>query len=972
MKKIGMLFICGLVASNLPADPIDEVDFSGSSENSLAVGICDNNLSRGGASAVVNLRPTALRCEHLVNPLGIDVTSPRFSWELRSPERGQKQTACRILVAYSPEKLAANEAGIWDSGKLESGRSILTPYAGEALGPDTDCYWKVMVWDRDGKPSEWSEPARFSIGLLGEDDWKGEWIEFPAGNPKRSCPQYRKTFTLDQPASRAFVYVASLGYHELYINGKKADDRALAPAHSVLGRRVLYVAYDVADLLRKGENVIAVWHGPGFATHDGAMPAIRVQANILTDGGSAVSVATDASWKCAESAHRIFFRKEVGFKRYGGEEIDARKQNPDWNTVAFDDSAWINAGPTLRKILISAQMVEPDRIIRTFEPISIEEVGAKTYKVDFGTNFTGFLELRNLRGEPGQEILIQSADDPESEQDFDQVSRYLCGESPGTFRHRFNWTGCRYVRITGLDYEPQPDDIRGLAVSTDLERRGRFECSNDLLNRIYETDLWTFRANTVAGYTFDCPNREKRGYGEFVWASTWVMQNYRGGAGAFCAHTVRNWCDKQWDNGFIPHVAPNAGVHGGGLFWSIAPLSMGWEMLRFQGDERVVAQFYPNYRKWLGFLHSHASRSGEGILTEDMYESKSHASGWYFLGDWRAPGERREWRDSPEAALFNNCAYALSLGMMIDIAAALGREDDVSLYAGRLEQLREAIHAKFFNPEKNIYLDTFRQLHQAFPLLAGVVPEAVKPAVMANLKKDLTEAKDTTELLASSEGYSPTNSNVPSTRSKAPEKLLREINPEWTKPAPYLDIGCSLPALLQYLIEDAEWNDVLYGTINKTTFPGYGFFLEQGETTWPESWGSKCASRIHTCFPGIAAWFTKGIGGIRATPDQNGYPPSYIIKPHLVGDLSYADTSIPSPYGPIVSNWKRSGDEVKLHVEIPPNTTATVYVPGRDIETVTESGGPARDAEGVRFVRAENDRLVFEVESGTYGFVSKN
>ncbi|AKJ64191.1 Alpha-L-rhamnosidase [Kiritimatiella glycovorans] len=384
-------------------------------------------------------------------------------------------------------------------------------------------------------------------------------------------------------------------------------------------------------------------------------------------------------------------------------------------------------------------------------------------------------------------------------------------------------------------------------------------------------------------------------------------------------------------------------------------------MLRHLGDRRVVAEAYPNYQKWLELLHANASRSADGVITQDLYESKSHHSRWFFIGDWRAPGERREWRDSPEAALFNNCTYALNLKMMTDIAAALRRDDDVTLYSGRLDRLREAIHAKFFNAEKNIYLDTRRQVHLAFPLLTGVVPEELEPAILASLKEAMTEPVDTAGLLANSEGWSGAN-----------PKLEWTPSPEWTQPAPFLDVGSSgLPVLLQYLIEDAEWNDVLYGAINKTTFPGYGFFLERGQTTWPESWGAASYSRIHTCFTGIAAWFIKGIGGIRTAPTHHGYS-HFIIKPHLVGDLSYANTSIPSPYGPIVSNWKCGDGEAQLHIEIPPNTTATVYVPGSDIENVTESGGPARDAEGVRFLRVEDDRLVFEVESGTYEFVSKN
>jgi len=1038
-----------------------------------------------------------LTVEYRSNPLGIDTTVPRFSWQIQSGIRAQKQTAYHILVASSPEKLAKDRGDLWDSGKVLSDRSVLVPYAGKALTSGVDCHWKVRVWlalsgvegSRKGTESDWSRPARFSIGPLESADWKGEWIKYskrekqrkaegqwiwldkgnpareasagscyfrrvftvdsnrkiksaqvqmtadnqfelwvngkragsgdnwrqsynmdvtslvqpgdnilavkavntvagPAGligtlrvtyekgdnlnvstdekwlavgtakndwqasahsadgwrnvkvlGPKGMAPWseagghaskdthvwFRKTFTLADGVASALVYVASIGYHELYINGQKADDRVLAPAGSRLDKRVDYVTYDVTDKLRAGENVLAIWHGPGWARFYGsfnAEPALIVQADILTKQRVRQSVVSDTTWKCCESSSGT-----VG-AGYGGEEIAARKQGADWHTVGFDDRNWDNAVSVKRDVQISAQIVEPDRVIEIIKPVKIADLGPSSpegsdvagnskYKVDMGRNYTGWFEIRNLRGEAGSRITIHVADDPKSREDFGQIHSYICGETPGTFRNRFNYAGGRFVTLEGLSYKPSLADITGYAISSDFKRTGHFRCSSELLNRIYKTDLWTFRANTLNGVTMDCPHRERLGYGEVSWATAWGcgLPNYR--AGAFYTQMVRNWCDVQHEDGWIAFVAPQMRGSWGGPLWSSAPLTVSWEAYRTYGDKRLLANAYPSCKKWMEFLNSKVSN---GVLTQ-------YDDGGRFLGDWAAPGGRKEWGGSQEALLFNNCVYALDLKMMIDIAAALDKKEDVAIYTKRLEELRTNIHQTFFHAEKNIYL-AGRQMNLAFPLYVGVVPEDVKPAVLANLEKEITETR------------------------------------------PYLDMGSSgLPVLMHYLIEDVERNDILYSHLSKTTLPSFGYFLEKDETTWPEYWEVNVPSKIHTCFTGVASWFIKGIGGIRNDPTQPGYK-SFVIKPHLVGDLTFANTTTESLYGKIVSNWTRKDGEITLQIEVPVNSTATVYVPGRDRKKVKEGGKPAGQSEGVQFIRAEKGYLVFTVESGAYKFVS--
>ncbi len=384
----------------------------------------------------------------------------------------------------------------------------------------------MKVWLEDGNATTWSEPTRFSVGLLKGSDWKGRWIKHPeASTPKHIW--FRKKFALTESATKAFVYVASLGYHELYINGKKADDRVLAPAVSRLDKRVLYVTYDITDKLHTGDNVIAIWHGPGWAGFSSfkTSPALLVQADILTENGEMLSVVSDATWKCSESSSEPYFH---GF---GGELIDARRLNPDWNKVPFDDNNWDNAASVERNVQLSAQIAEPDRIIETIMPARITELGKDACKVDFGKNFTGWFEIKNLRGNPGSTITICIANDPDTPQSFAQRNAFICRDHPGTFCNRLNYQAGRYVTVSGLSYKPELADFQSYALSTVLERTGHFKCSSELLNKIYETDLWTFRATTLNGVTVDCPHRERLGYGEVTFATAWGcgLPNYNAG-----------------------------------------------------------------------------------------------------------------------------------------------------------------------------------------------------------------------------------------------------------------------------------------------------------------------------------------------------------------------------------------------------------------------------------------------------------
>jgi alpha-L-rhamnosidase len=871
------------------------------------------------------LIPVELQCEYQTEPIGIDVSAPRFGWRLFEPGhvRGQSQTAYHILVASSPNKLTEAEADAWNSGKIASSQSVLAPYGGKKLRSSNAYFWKVQVYDKDGNPSEWSEPERFVTGILDPDEWScAAWIRHPDA-PRVKHIWFRKKLTLDAESNAAFIHVASLGHHELYVNGQKADDRVLAPALTNFDKRVFYVTYDISKLLRKGDNTVGVWFASGWASYDcfSRTPALRVRCDAKYDDGTTVTLFSDTTWRCAVSNSEDT-RAVLTYNDNGGEIVDARTFVPDWNSPAFDDSHWAYAAMTKNNdsVELDAHDIDPSRIIDVFVAQEITNAGDGIYQIDFGKNFTGWLNIRFNGLSAGDTVVIGSADDDRTFADFNIFNVFVSSGKDGeTFSNRFNYVAGRYVNIKGLRQAPSPDDITACAVSTDLRRTGKFNSSNELFNQIFETDLWTFLANTTEGYTSDCPHRERCGYGETATATSWGIGLPDYDAGAFYRNVVRNWRDVQLPDGWGRNTAPQPNdYHWGGAMWSSAGMNVAWAHYLHYGDLQILELIYPVAKRWLEFLHANVS---EGLLR------KYREHDGQFLGDWLAPGSRNEFGSSAQAVYFNNCVYAMNLETFIKMANLLGKSEDAALYGERLAKLLPAIQSAFYDPDTGHYSDG-NQVQQAFAVITGLAKDSIRLRAETTIAGDMRNGKQ------------------------------------------YFDMGSSgLIVLLHYLTTHPETAGLAAAILNKTTFPGYGYFIAQGETTWPEDWKIDVPSKIHTCFTGIAGWFTKALCGIRPDENNAGYK-HFIVKPFIVAEVDFAEASIASPYGEIVSRWERKKNKTVLSVTVPPNTSARVYVPTSQPEQVTENGNKLNAAEGITPKGAENGYAVLEVLSGQYEFVS--
>jgi hypothetical protein len=862
-----------------------------------------------------------LRCEYLTDPLGIDVAQPRLTWRMESAdptEPGLRQTAYQILVASNSAQLDSDVGDFWDSGRTETDQSALVEYDGKPLSSQALCYWKVRVWDENGRASPWSRPAKWSMGLLSPADWKAQWIgvENRAVEAKND-PWFRKTFPLAARPVRATVYVASLGYHELYINEKKVGDRVLSPSISDLSQRVRYVTLDVTEYLKAGVNTVALWCAPGWADFAEFKvqdkPLVMAELEVIPSDGPPMRVVTDATWKT-----RMSPLSPIGgwvFWNFGGERYDAAKELPRWSSPQLDDSSWQSAAVFTPNVKLSAELIEPNRRLETLEPVEITSPAPGQYRVDMGRNHAGWFEIR-MKGSPGQRVSLQFAERPDQAMTYNQASEFVFGDSgEGTFCHRFNYAAFRWVTISGLSAAPSKEDIRGYLISTDVARVGRFECSDPFFNRLYEMSLWTFRSLSLGGYTVDCPHRERLGYGGDAHATMeTALTNF--GMGAFYTKWLADWRDVQRPDGDLPYTAPTRGG-GGGPAWGGICVTLPWQVYLHYGDRRILHESYPTMQRWIGFLQSKAKN----------HLLQKWGGEWDFLGDWVPPGKGQnvgERVDERSTWLFNNCYYCDSMATIAKIAKLLGKTDDAAAYSKEAEAIAHATHQEFLNADKNSYASG-EQLYEAMPLLMGVVPESFQTPVMDRLEHEIAVVKNG-----------------------------------------HIDTGIHGTAYLLKLLLERNRNDLVFLMANQRTYPGWGNMLDQGATTLWEQWDGQ-NSRLHSSFVSIGSWFIEGIAGIRLDPRQPGYK-HFMIRPSIVGDLRWARGEIDSLYGKITSEWKLSDGQLLLTVDVPPNTSATIYVPANDPASVMESGKPAGEAPGVKLVGTADLAAIYEVQSGHYAF----
>ncbi|MDR2040781.1 MAG: family 78 glycoside hydrolase catalytic domain, partial [Tannerella sp.] len=657
---------------------------------------------------------TRLQCEGRVDPKGIDPKAPRLSWELASDSRDVRQTGYRILVASSLDKLNADEGDLWDSGQVKCDESVLRPYGGAELTSRMECYWKVKVTTNRGA-SEWSEPAAWTMGLLGESDWTAVWTGLDktapqdvleGGRTRLAARYFRKEFQTGEAAVRkAVLYISGLGLYEAFLNGAGIGEQVLSPTPTDYTKVIKYNTFDVTGLLTKGANALGVTLGNGRflgmrnpGTRQFGFPKMRVQLEITYADGSTQTVASDDSWKVTADGP-IRANNE-----FDGEEYDARMELTGWTQAGYDDASWT---PSERVEapggVTEAQLNRNIKVMETIKPVGLNEVRPGVFILDMGQNMVGWLRI-NVSGKKGDRVKLRFAEalKPDGSLYLDNIRGALVtdlytlkGDGAESWEPSFTYHGFRFAEITGYPGTPTVNDFVGKVVYDEMEVTGQFETSDPTLNQIYRNAYWGIRGN-YRGMPTDCPQRDER----MGWLGDRAVGSH-GESFLFNNHALyAKWLDDieqaQREDGSVPDVAPNYWqVYSDNMTWPGAYLIIANMLYEQYGDSRPIAKHYASMKKWMDYMRKNYLK--DNILVKDTY------------GDWCMPPEQPELIHSQDparktdGAVLSTTFYFRMLKLLERFAGLLDLPDDAEAFALEAEVIRNAFNEKYFNRETRQY-----------------------------------------------------------------------------------------------------------------------------------------------------------------------------------------------------------------------------------------------------------------------------
>jgi hypothetical protein len=757
----------------------------------------------------------------------------------------------------------------------------------------------------------------------------------PGANPRANATLLlRREFTVRPGLRHALAHFCGLGQYELTLNGARVGEDLLAPGWTDYHQTCLYDTHDITALLHPGANAVGLCLAGGmynvaegryvkFVSAFRPLMAIG-QLRLEYDDGTVEIVGTDSQWCVAAGP--------IGFANvFGGEDYDARREPSGWDQPGFAASGWTPAigmagpGGTLRGASFAAAPLRAQESLPAVAMLPLRS-GVDVY--DLGQNAALMPRLR-VRGPAGATVKIIPAEllaangavDRGSVGGGDAAWNYTLAGRPGgeTWFPKFFYQGCRYLQVecaapVGGGELPVVESLVGVVVGSAAEPAGGFSCSNELFNRIHTLVRWAQRSNLVSVLT-DCPHREKLGWLEQTHLNGPALR-YEFDLARLLAKSTDDMADAQLPNGLVPDIAPEYVKFSGGFRdspeWGSACVLVPWQQYEWTGDPELLRRHYDMMQRYVAYLGTKA--------TGDIV---AHG-----LGDWYDLGPNRPGRAQlTPIALTATAFYYYDTWILAQTAALLGQPADAQRYAQAAARIGAAFNRAFFDRAAGRYA-TGSQCANALPLVLNLVPPEQRPAVLANLVQNVRDC-----------GNAPTAGDV------GYRYLLRAL-------------------------ADGGRSDVIFDMNNQSDKPGYGYQLAQGATSLTEAWNAdRRASQNHFMLGQINEWFYHDLGGIGDDPAGPGFK-KIIIKPAVVGDLTWVKAGYDSVRGPIRSEWTREKGKFTLHLFIPPNTTATVYIPATDGSSVSESGQSARWAHGVRFLRMEDGAAVFSVGSGAFSFTA--
>ncbi|MDW7692065.1 family 78 glycoside hydrolase catalytic domain [Flammeovirgaceae bacterium SG7u.111] len=884
--------------------------------------------------------PLLLQCEYQTDPIGIDALRPRLSWMVNDSSRGAAQTAYQILVASSLELLEKDEADIWDSGKTLSEESALVTFTGSELKSNTKYYWKVRTWNNEDMMSPYSKPASWHMGLLRsfDADWSANWIgNEETGKPPRSI-MLRKEFETKKPIKQATAFVTGLGNYLFYLNGEKVGKDLLTPGWTHYPKKIQYQSYDVTSMLKSGKNAAGAilgnmwwssglgWQGGNERYSEGPLRFL-LSLHITYTDGSKEKIISDKNWLTTNSPF-------VSNTLYHGVTYDARLEQKGWAMPGFQAENWDSVAIVPQeKVKLVAQQGPPIQVVEEVKPMKVTEVSSGKFVADFGINMVGWVSLK-VKGDAGKQVTLRFAELLDEKGNVDQrnlrsakaTDKYILkGEGEETFEPMFTYHGFRYVEISGVD-TLDASNLVGKVIYSAAPTTGTFECSNELLNKIQENIVRGQRSNMHSVPT-DCPQRDERlgwmGDAQ-IFAPT---ASYNMNMSRFFAKWEKDITDSQHEQGYVHDVNPAIVVKGPSRpGWGDAVVVVPWIMYKFYGDKKIITDNYEGMVKWVTYME----RKANNYLYDWADPENPNALEY---GDWIAPVE------SPKKPI--GAAYFFySAKLLGEMSRVIGKDEEGDKYDSLCSKIQNIFQETYFD-EYTANYDSSTQTANLLPVAFGITPPTLKKRVIDQVAKDV-EAN----------GFHPSTG--------------------------FLGTSYLLPLLSEY-----GHHEVAYKTATQTSFPSWGYMVENGATTMWELWNSdkeppeSMNSRNHFALGCVGEWYFGYLAGIRPETFEPGFKSS-VIAPMPAGDLTWAKASLKTNYGTLESHWQKKDGKFILDVAIPANTASRVRIPlmGIDKPTLIEGtdylvkkGRKDDDVSGIQIRSIDKEFIELIVGGGRYSFV---
>ncbi len=873
--------------------------------------------------------------EYHVNPIGIDIKTPRLSWQLISDQENVMQTAYEIRAAGSIKNLSKKSKQFWSTEKVESDKSVNVSYEGATLKSMERVYWQVRVWDNNNKASDWSEPAFWEMGILETGSWSASWITLPNekeyDGSSRQVQYYRNEFTAAKKIKSARIYATSLGLYELYLNGEKVGDQLFTPGWTSYNKRLQYQTYDVTSMIQKNNAIGAIvgdgWYRGNIAfrgqhSYYGDKLALLIQLKIEYTDGSSETIVSDKNWKVSNGP---ILESDI----YNGELYDSQLEMDGWKSVGFDNGNWQNVVELNhpKDILVAPQGV-PVKAIEEIAAIELIKTPKGETVLDMGQNMVGWIRVK-IKGNKGDTIRMKFAEVLDKEGNFytanlraAKATDTYIKKSDGVeiYEPHFTFHGFRFVMLEGLAAAPNLDDVTGIVIHSEMKPTGTFSCSNPLINQLQHNIQWGQKGNFLDVPT-DCPQRDERlGWTGDAQAFS-MTAAYNFDVSAFYTKWMKDFVADQLPNGKVQHVIPDVlNGAGGATGWADAVAIIPWTVYRIYGDKRILEENYSTITNWVKYMES---RAGDDYLwTGDPH-----------FGDWLAFASTRSdyMGATTEKDLIATAYYYYTTNLTSRIAEIIGKPADSEKYKTQAENIKKAFAEEFITPNGRLVSHT--QTAYALALSFDLMPDNLVEKAAGYIAGDVEKFK-------------------------------------------HLTTGFLGTPLLCQTLSDIGRDDLAFMLLNRKEYPSWLYPVTQGATTIWERWdGQKpdgsfqsvgMNSFNHYAYGAIGEWLYNHVAGISIDVENPGYK-HILLSPHFGGKLDYVSANFQSMFGEIKSDWKISNDgEFVYTVEVPVNTTATVTLPSAKLKSVkANSTLNSKELSGGKQL---GDNVIFEIGSGNYNF----